>query len=402
MSALHRKLRRDLWRLKGQVATIALVLACGIMAMIMLRSTWQSLLGARDAYYEQYRFADVFAHLERAPESVGARLEQLPGIAIVHTRITEDVMVPLAGEPDPVTGKIVSLPESGIPPLNQLYLRAGRLPIGDDEAVVLEQFASAHALQPGDRLPVVINGRLRSIVVVGITLSPEYVLAMSGRELAPDNRRFVVLWMLRDAVAPAFRMEGAFNDVVARLEPGASVPAALAAIDRELARYGGLHAVARDKQMSNYALTNELGVLRTLALIIPAIFLAVAAFLVNVVVSRLVFLERTQIAVLKAIGYTNRSVALHYLGLVALIVSISAIGGVLAGVKTGQWMTNLYADFYRFPTRVHHVAPMLVALTLGIGLAAAVTGALSAVRRIARMPPAQAMRPPAPLDYRKT
>jgi len=402
VSALDRKLGRDLWRLKGQVATIALVLACGIMAMIMLRSTWQSLLEARDAYYEQYRFGDVFAHLERAPDAALPRLERLPGVALAYPRVVEDVMVPMPGEPDPISGRVVSIPDDGAPPLGALYLRAGRLPaIGaSDEAVVLEQFAEAHHLVPGDRLPVVINGRLRSLRLVGIALSPEYVLAMSGREMVADNRRFAVLWMLRSVVAPAFRMEGAFNDVVLRLEPGAAIDGVLAAVDRELVRYGGLHAVPRAKQLSNYALSSELAILRTLALMIPAVFLAVAAFLVNVVVSRLVFLERTQIAVLKALGFADRRIARHYLVLVALIVSLAGVAGLALGAWSGRWMTNLYADFYRFPTRLHHISPSLVALTLGIGLAAAVTGALGAVRRIARMPPAEAMRPPAPLSYR--
>lgn len=402
MSVLGTKLRRDLWRLKGQVTTIALVLACGITTMIMLRSAWQSLIVARDTYYEQYRFADVFARLERAPEPFARVLESLPGVALVHTRIVEDVMVPIPDEKDPVTGRIVTLPETGSPPLNQLHLRAGRLPVTGDEAVILEQFATAHDMKPGAQLPVVINGRLRSIRVVGIALSPEYVLAMSGRDMIPDNRRFVVLWMLYDAVAPAFQMEGAFNDVVLRVEPGASVEAVLEAVDRELARYGGLHAVARDKQMSNYALTSELTQLRTIALMVPTIFLAVAAFLVNVVVSRLVFLERTQVAVLKALGFTNGQVAAHYLALVAAIVAIAAAVGVLAGIRASAWMTDLYSDFYRFPTRVHQVSFGLVAVTVGIGLAAAVLGALSSIRRIASLPPAQAMRPPAPPAYRRT
>lgn len=402
MSALDRKLGRDVWRLKGQVSTIALVLACGIMAMVMLRSTWQSLLGARDTYYEQYRFGDVFARLERAPDAIVPRLERLPGVALAYARVSEDVMVPMPGEPDPISGRLVSLPDAGEPPLGALYLRAGRRPApgASDEAVVLEQFAEAHRLAPGDRLPVVINGRLRSIHLVGIALSPEYVLAMSGREMVVDNARFVVLWMLRGAIAPAFRMEGAFNDVVLRLEPGASLQGALDAVDRELARYGGRHAVSRARQASNYALSSELAILRTLALMIPAIFLAVAAFLVNVVVSRLVFLERTQIAVLKALGFADRRIARHYLVLVALIVAIASLLGVALGVWSGRWMTNLYADFYRFPTRLHRVAPSLVALSIGIGLGTAVTGALTAVRRVARMPPAQAMRPPAPLSYR--
>jgi len=403
VSVLERKLTRDLWRLKGQVATIALVLACGIMAMLMMRSTYHSLLAARDAYYASYRFGDVFARLERAPDAVASRLEEIPGVMIAYPRIVKDVMVPMPGEPDPITGRIVSIPDDGEPPLNALYLRAGRMPAANaSEAVVIEGFVKAHELSIGDRIPAVIEGRLREIEIVGIALSPEYVLAMSGREPMPDNRRFVVMWMARSGIAPAFQMEGAFDDVVLQLEHGASLPAVLAEVDRELAPYGGYHAIARDKQLSNMALQSELDMLRTLAVVIPAVFLAVAAFLVNVVVSRLVFLERTQIAVLKALGYTDVRIALHYLGLIGLIVAIAGVVGVAAGIWSARWMTNLYSDFYHFPTRLYHMSPSLVAITLAIGFGSAVIGALGSVRRVTRMQPAQAMRPPTPLVYRRS
>ena len=404
MSALDRKLGRDLWRLRGQVATIALVLACGFMANIMLRSTWQSLLRARDTYYDAYRFGDAFAHLERAPDAEAARLAHLPGVAVAYPRIVEDVMLPMPDQPEPVTGRIVSLPDVGAPPLDGLYLRAGRLPVPGvaDEAVILEQFAEAHELRPGDHVPVLLDGRVRQIRIVGVALSPEFVMAMSGRELVVNRGGFAVLWMARAGIAPAFKMDDAFDDVVFQLEPHASQAAVLDEIDRELARYGGRHAVGRDRQVSNYALSQELGVLRTLALMIPTIFLAVAAFLVNVVLSRLVFLERTQIAVLKALGFSNGRIARHYLALVALIVGLAAILGLALGVWSGRWMTNLYADFYQFPTKLHHVGFSLVVVTLGIGLVAAVTGALTAVRRVSHMPPAEAMRPATPLVYRRS
>jgi putative ABC transport system permease protein len=404
VSVLERKLGRDLWRLKGQVATIALVLGCGIMAMLMMRATWQSLLGARDSYYAEQRFADVFARLERAPDPTAARLAAIPGVAVVYPRLVKDVMVPIDDEMYPVPGRIVSIPADGEPPLNRLYLRSGRLPEprAADEAVILEQFANAHGLVPGDRLPVVLAGTLRQIRIVGIALSPEYVLAMSGAEAMPDTARFVVLWMVRDGVAPVFQMEGAFNDVAIRLEPGASVPSVLAAIDHELAPYGGFHAVPRDKQASNAALSVELDVLRSLAVVIPAIFLAVAAFLVNVVVSRLVFLERTQIAVLKALGFSDTRIAFHYLGLVALVVAIGAVLGLALGVWAGSWMTGLYVSFYSFPTSVFEVAPSIIVISVGVGAIAGVAGALISVRRVARMAPAQAMRPPMPLSYRRS
>jgi len=404
VSVLERKLTRDLWRLKGQVATIAVVLACGIMALLMMRSAYVSLLAARDDYYTSYRFADVFARVVRAPESVADRLGELPGIRVVATRIVEDVMVPMPSEPDPVAGRIVSLPDDGEPALNAVYLRTGRLPEtgANDEAVVLEQFVEAHGLAVGDHIPVVLEGHRREIQIVGVALSPEYVLAMSGSEPMPDKRRFAVMWMSRRAIAPVFQMEGAFNDVVFQLEHGASLPAVLEAIDRELAPYGGFHAMGRDKQLSNYALSSELVQLRTLALVIPAIFLAVAAFLVNVVVSRLVFLERTQIAVLKALGFSDTRIALHYLGLVALIVAIAAVLGIATGARSARWMTDIYSDFYRFPTRLYALPTSALLLSLGVAFGAAVTGALASIRRVTRMEPAQAMRPPTPLSYKRS
>lgn len=404
MSALERKLVRDLWRLKGQVVTIALVLACGIMAMIMMRSTFTSLLDARDAYYDRYRFADAFVRLQRAPQAIAAHLEQLPGVAVVETRVVEDIMVPISGESDPASGRIVSIPDVGEPRLNALFLRSGRAPMAnaDDEVAINEAFAKAHGLQPGDRLPVIIEGTARSLRVVGIALSPEYVLAMSGRDGIPDPRRFVVAWMTRGAVARAFHMEGAFNDASFRLAPGASVDMVLDGIDRQLARYGGMHAVGRDKQISNYMLTTEFDALRAMAIVIPAIFLFVAAFLVNVVVSRLVFLERGQIAVLKALGFRDARIGAHYLVLVGLIVAIASVVGLVLGYQTGLWMANMYTEFYAFPTKVFHVSPSLVLATIAIGLGAAVLGALGSVRKIAKLPPAEAMRPPSPLSYRRT
>jgi len=257
VSVLERKLLRDLRRLKGQVATISLVLACGIMAMLMMRSTYGSLLAARNLYYATYRFGDVFGRVERAPDAVVMRLEQIDGVKVVYPRIVKDVMVPLPSEPQPVVGRIVSIPDQGEAPLNALHLRSGRLPSVDgSEAVVLEGFVQAHGMSIGDRIPTVIEGRLRDIEIVGTALSPEYVLAMSGSEPMPDVRRFVVMWMTRSSVAPGFQMEGAFNDVVLQLEHGASLPAVLSSVDREPASYGGYHAIGRDKPLSNMTLHN--------------------------------------------------------------------------------------------------------------------------------------------------
>lgn len=402
MRALDRKLLRDVVRLRGQVVTIALVVASGIASFAMLQSTWRSLQSARDAYYEGWRLADVFAQLERAPEPLRTRIEALPGVAATVTRIVKRVRVPLPGESQPPVGVVVSIPDEGEPLLNGLALSAGRMPEGD-EILLITKFAEARALAPGDTLPVVLEGVRRELRIAGLALSPEYVYPIApGGAVAPDDERFAVLWMRRHKLAALSRMEGAFNDVVLRRQPGAPEAEVLAGLDRVLEPYGGLGAVGRERQASNFVLRGELEQIGRLATFIPSIFLAVAAFLLNVVLSRLVLLQRGQIAALKAVGYLDRQIGLHFLGFVSLVVMLGTALGTLLGWFMGRWLTGVYTDVFRFPVPVYRLDASVLATAIVVSLGAGVLGALVTVRQIARLPPAEAMRPPAPAAYRPT
>lgn len=405
MSAVFRKLLRDLSRLRGQVITIALVVACGIAAFVTQRSAYESLLHSRDTYYEEYRFADLFARLERAPNSLRDRLEAVPGIAQVHTRVVESAMVPMPDIPRPATATVVSLPPNGQPPLNGVHLKSGRFadPGRNDEVVLLEAFAQAHGLVPGDEIPAVINGTMRELRVVGIGMSPEFVLTIPPGALTFDPKLVAVLWMNRDVVEAAYQMEGGFNDVVARLQPGADEAAVLEAMDAMLEPYGGMGAIPRAKQPSNYMLTGEIQQQESMSTVVPAIFLFVAAFLLNIVLSRLIILQRGQIATLKAVGYRDRDVGLHYLQLVSVIVVLGAVIGIGVGAYLGKALMGLYTgEYFRFPNPDYLLTTEVAVTGVIVSLAAAVIGAMAAVRRVSRLPPAEAMRPPAPATYRKT
>jgi putative ABC transport system permease protein len=402
-AALKLKLWRGMWRLKGQIATIALVLAGGIACFISLRGTYLSLEAARAAYYDRYRFADVFARVERAPEALLKKVEALASVSVVESRIAEEVTVPLEGLSRPAYGRLLSLPSGRAPGTNDLHLRSGRLPNRgrEDEVVILEAFAEAHGLAAGARLPVVINGRLRDLRVVGVALSPEFVFAIRPGALADDPKRYAVLWMDRSALAEAFRLEGAFNDLTLRLQPGASERPVCFALDRILARYGGDGAVGRDGQLSNRILVQELSQLRALSGMVPVIFLGVAAFLINLVLARLVRLERPEIATLKAIGYSNREIAFHYLGLVIVVVVPGILVGLAGGFLLGRSVLGLYAKSFRFPDLTFDLSPALVLSAVVVTVLSAVGGALGAVRGAVKLPPAEAMRPPSPARYRR-
>ncbi len=399
-AALHRKLLRDLSRLVGQVVTIALVVACGISSFVALRGCFASIKFAERRVYERQRFADVFVQLERAPESVRHRIEALPGVALAESRIAKPVIV-MAESTYPLRGIVASLPSET---LNLLRLRQGRLPAPGhaDEATLLEVFAEARHIRTGDRLPVVINGKLRQIQIVGTAASPEYIVALNPGAISTDPARFPVLWMSRESLAAAFEMRGAFNDLALALRPSASLPAVLDAVDRELAPWGGLGAVGRDKQPSHQMLEAKLVSLSSMGTLLPVIFLAVAALLVNLVLSRLIILQQPEIATLKALGYANREVGLHFLELVLVVVGLGAVLGIGLGTWFGQAMIHLYTRYFRLPELGFRFDGRDALIAVGISFLAAILGAFGAVRRAVTLPPAEAMRPPSPARYRRS
>ena len=404
MTTLDLKLLREVSRLKGQIVTIALVVASGIICFISLRGTYTSLEASRSAYYDRYRFADVFATAERVPESVARHIELLPGVSNVQTRIAEEVTVPIEGMSRPAYARLLSLPAMREPVTNALHLREGRYPERGraDECVVLESFANAHGLRPGHKLPAVINGKLRNLRIVGVALSPEFVYAIRPGALVDDPKRYAVLWMERSVLAAAFQLDGAFNDVTLRVQPGYPPKGIQVALDRMLAPYGGSGAIARKDQLSNRILTQELSQLESLALMVPVLFLGVAAFLVNLVLSRLIRLQRPEIATLKAIGYSNRGIGRHYLGLVGVVMLPGSLLGVLGGWFLGRLVLGLYSNAFRFPDLHFRLSSDLVAAAVITSALFALFGALGAVWSAVRLAPAEAMQPPAPARYRKS
>jgi len=404
VATLDRKLLRDLWEMKGQALAIAAVVAAGVTMFVTYLSNFASLQQTRAEYYDSARFADVFASLKRAPSSVRMQLEAIPGIERVMTRVVADVTLDVPGMAEPATGRLVSLPEAGRPALNDLFLRRGRWidPNRPDEVLASEMFCEAHGIGPGDRVAALINGRRRWLTIVGVALSPEYVFAIRPGEIFPDKRRFGIFWMSGAALAPAFDMEGGFNDVSMALGRGASEPAVIEQVDRVLEPYGGLGAVPQRQQLSGWTLENELAQLQMFGFITPLIFLGVAAFILNVALTRALTLQRSQIAALKALGYANATIAWHYVKWGLVIAACGALVGIAGGAWLGSGMIALYNQYFRFPVLFYRMSTDVAVASLFGALIVAALGAWSAVRRAVRIPPAEAMRPEAPALYHQS
>ncbi len=407
MRALDRKLLRDLRLLWSQALTIALVVASGVAGFLTTLSAVDSLALARDRYYADDRFADLFAAVVRAPDALAAQLRALPGVADVQTTVEHTVRVELPGTSDPIMGHLIGVDPLRPPRMNRVSLRSGRMldPEGarhgaSIDALVSEGFARARGLGPGDTLSALIDGKRRTLRIVGVALSPEYIFAGFGG--MPDMRGFGVFWVDHETLAAAYDMRGAFNRISIRLAPGASEADTTAAVERIISPYGGREAHGREDQTSHAMLENEIKEQHVLGTVLPSIFLAVAAFLLNVVISRLVATQREQIAALKALGYPNRSIGGYYLKLVLAIVAVGLALGIVLGKWLGRMFIGLYADFFHFPTFEHRIAPQLLLISAGIVLVTAVLGTLNTLFTTVRLAPAEAMRPPAPGRYRRT
>lgn len=404
MRALTRKLFRDLWHLKGQSAAIAMIIASGVALFVAQLAVLESLKLTRDDYYARERFADVFANCKRAPLSTAERIAEIPSVSIVQTRVAAGVMLEVPGLEEPATARLVSLPEGAPPALCDLHLVEGRLPEpgAQGEVAVIDMFARASKYRTGDTVVALLNGRRQELRMVGFVLSPEYVYSIPADAIVPDDRRHAVMWMNERELAAAFDMEGAFNDVTLKLARGAIERDVIARLDAVLEPYGGLGAYARKDQVSNWFLNNEFEQLETFGVMIPIIFLGVAAFLLNVVLARLIATQREQIAALKAFGYSNLAVAMHYAQLVALIVALGAAVGIATGAWLGGMLIQIYREYYHFPTLDFHLSFSVPISAIAVTATAAAIGTVGAVRRAAKLPPAEAMRPEAPPLYRAT
>ncbi|WP_323786517.1 FtsX-like permease family protein [Thalassovita sp.] len=404
VSPLNRKLIRDLGRIKGQAAAIGLVIALGVMMLVMMTGLVNTLDETRRTYYDRYRLAEVFAPVTRAPERMVARLAALPGVAAVESRVAGAALIDMAKGELPVRARALSLPDFGTPRLNDIYLTAGRLPDQghSDEIVLLEGFASARGLVQGDRIVATMNGAKRQFRIVGFAQSPEFLYSTAPGEIVPDDTRFAVFWMRRAALGAAYDMQGAFSEALISLTRGTNPQSVINAADQLLDPYGAVGAYSLVDLFSNRFISEEIRGLRVTAKSIPPIFLGVAAFLLYIVISRMVQAEREQIGLLKAFGYSSWEVSFHYLKLVLVIAVLGAIVGSVAGVAAGNSLAVLYQEYYKFPFLVFSVDPRSFVIGFATSILTASVGSLFVLRKVFRLTPAVAMRPPAPPDYSRS
>ncbi len=407
MNSLNRKIFRDYKTLKAQVFTVAVLIICGISVLVSSWSSYQSLQSAKDSFYREFRFAEIFADVVRAPSSVLSELARLEGIQTVEARIIREGLVEVSGQTEPALGRLISWagPEQT---LNQIYLRQGRMPQANTQAasfyevLVHESFAAAHGLKPGDRLSILLDGRERSLQITGIGLSPEYVYSLSPVAPFPDDKHFGVFWMPRRDLEILTGMSGALNNLQMSLVAGGDEPEIRRQVDLILKPFGGTKSYPRARQFSHLFVEDEIRQQRVMAILVPAIFLSVGMFILHIIFARLITLHRGQIATLKALGYSDWSLTRHYFLLVTLVLLTGVGPALLAGAWIGRWYAGLYQDFFRFPSIDFTLSASSVAFGVLAALLSGWLGIGGALMKVFALQPAEALRPLSPPDFQKS
>lgn len=399
MRILHKKLVRALLKTPGQSLAVVMVVLCGTACYICIASAYRNLVLTRDTYYAQYRFADFEIHLERAPVTAAAKLAAIPNVRRVRGRIVQDVKVDVPGERESRIGRLISMPDVREPVLNDICLRGGRYfsEGAQNEVILSERFAANNGLALGDHIEVSIESRRYPLRIVGLALSPEYVYMIRNvQELVPSFERFGILWVPQAFAETALDMREACNNVVGVVDEIAALDGVLERAEELLEPYGVFAKTRREDQISNRFLSDEIKGLGVSARIVPAIFQGVAALILLVLLNRMVRTERTQIGLLKAYGYSNLQVAVHYLQFALVLAVLGSAGAFGVGHWLAYEMIQMYVQFYQFPLLESRVYPDVLTRSIGIAMAFAVLGALSAAIRAARIHPAESMRPEVP------
>ncbi|MBE7636259.1 FtsX-like permease family protein [Sneathiella sp. P13V-1] len=395
---------RDLWRIKGQAVAIGLVIALGVLLLVMEDGLVNSLENTKETYYSRYRLADIFAPVKRAPLHTLDDIELIEGVASVEGRITGIARIDLPGSASSLHGTTISMPENRQSKLNNIYLSGGRYldPTRPDEVILLEGFAVAHNLSPGDTLSATMNGSRRVFEIVGTAQSPEFLYSAPPGEMMPDDARFAVLWMNEKTLQAAYDLEGAYNEAIVSLTRGAKSEAVEDKIDLILDPYGSTGAYGLEDHVSNRFIQEEIDGQRVTSRAVPPVFLAVAAFLLNIVITRMIESEREQIGLLKAFGYSGYEIGAHYFKFILIIATGGALLGCVLGVLAGRSFVGIFQIYYKFPFLVFTVDPKAFIIGIAVSVLAASAGGVLVLRRVFNLTPAVAMRPPAPADYSRS
>jgi putative ABC transport system permease protein len=398
---LLKKIWRDLMARKGSILALVVIVSIGIGFYVSMAAVYIDLNTSRENYYKKYKLADFMISMKRAPAWAVEDLKNLWNIRSVRGRVSMGVLLDIPGKVEPVSGTAISMPEKRVPVLNDLLLKRGCWfsGTGNREVILNDDFAKANDLRPGSRIKVLLLDKQHDFLVVGTAMSPEFVsLIPEGGGFAPDPERFGVVYLPEKFLQESCDLEGAWNQVIGKVHDKSrcTLLNTLDIAEEVLEPYGVTNAIPAEDHISVKFIDDELQGVKTSVTIMPAIFLAVAVLVLNVMITRMVAQQRSVIGTMKALGYFPGAIIRHYL---CYGIIIGLLGGIF-GIAFGYWMQSallgVYRDMFALPSIIPHFYPLIFLKAILISIGFSVFGTIQGIRSASHLEPAAAMRPPPP------
>ncbi|WP_297427243.1 FtsX-like permease family protein [Clostridium sp.] len=403
MNILFRNLLRDIKKSKGQFISILIIVILGVAFYTALNSVFRNLSNSSEQYYEEYRLADIWVDLYKAPASVKDKIEKLPYVKMTSERIVNDASINISEEN--ATLRFITLPDIKKDIVNDIVIKSGRYFSEDDsnQCLLDEDFFKANNLSLGDYIYPVINGNKVKLKVIGCVKSPEFVYTLKdSSEIMSDNKKFGIVYIKQSFGEAIFDYKGLVNNISIKLSSGSNVENAKDDIKKVLRNYGVKSVIDRDEQTSSKMISEKIKQLKSMGGSFPVIFFMVASIIIYIMMGRMVENQRVQIGVLKALGFTNLQVLTYYMSYSAIIAVIGSLIGSILGTYMGLGLTKLYNQYFNLPLGDVKIYGEFVIPAFILTLLFCLFAGYNSCKIIFKITPSEAMREKSPQGGKKT
>lgn len=402
MNILFRKLIRDIKEAKGQFISIFIVVTLGVMFYSGINGTFRNLSIAKDEYYKEYRFADIWADVYKAPESIVKRVKSLPFVKAAEGRIIKDTSMDIAGES--ATVRLITLPDKKKDIVNDIAMQSGSYFSAEDinQCILEDGFLKANGFKIGDYIYPIINGNKVKMKIIGSARSPEFVYPLKdGSELMVDYTKFGIIYIKESFGQAIFGLDGSVNNISLLLKDGYDVEDAKDEIEKALRTYGVSNVIDRDGQISNSMLKTEIEGLKSSGSAFPVLFFIIASAIIYIMMGRMIENQRKQIGVLKAFGFTDMQILSHYLSYSIIVAVFGSLAGSVLGMYLSDALTKLENMYFNLPLADMRIYGDLAIPSSLMVLFFCLLAGYNSCKTVFKIMPGEAMRPKAPKAGKK-
>ena len=323
--ALFKKSLRDMQKSKSQFISIFIMATLAVFIMTGLDSIWYTVDKHADAMYKSTDLSDLWVTVVNPSEQQLWGVSRIDGVELVEKRFTIDADADLPNEP---ILHIYALDDQST--LDQPELKEGVFRKGGGGVVLDSKFAEVYKLKIGDYISIKINGKWLRLQIDGMALSSEHVFAVkNSASIVPDPSEYGFA-IVRSGVLESIYGQKIYNQISVKTAQDADI-AQLVQKAGEAVGDEMIGITLQKDSGSVSSVNSRIQQFKTLSVVFPILFLMVTALITQSTMVRMVENQRSQIGILKALGYSKKSILWHYTSYGIIVGVLGSILGLLTG-----------------------------------------------------------------------